>query len=64
MRQALIFHDGEMGRLLECVMALEAGSFEYAEAILPGAGQLYIDAMSWTNEAERQLADGPALTTA
>jgi EAL and modified HD-GYP domain-containing signal transduction protein len=60
MRQALILHDGEMGRLLECVMALEAGSFDYAEAILPGSGQLYLEALSWTNDAAGQLTENPA----
>jgi c-di-GMP phosphodiesterase len=50
MRQALIFHHGEMGRLLDCVTALEAGAFDRAEAILPDAGELYLQALTWTND--------------
>lgn len=50
MRQALIFHHGEMGRILDCITALEAGAFDRAEAILPDAGELYLQALTWTND--------------
>jgi c-di-GMP phosphodiesterase len=57
MRDALIEHTGP-GRLLECVMAIEQGEFEKADAILEGASQLYLDSVAWSNEAGRQLLVG------
>jgi EAL and modified HD-GYP domain-containing signal transduction protein len=51
MREALITHRGEKGRLLECVTALETGDFDQAEAIIPTAGELYLDALTWANQA-------------
>lgn len=59
MRDALIFHDGPMGQLLECLSALEAGSFDYADAIRPDSASLYLDALVWTNQTSHQLLDTP-----
>jgi EAL and modified HD-GYP domain-containing signal transduction protein len=61
MREALITHRGEKGRLLECVTALETGDFDQAEAIIPPAGELYLDALGWANQAADPLfAPAPA----
>lgn len=50
-RDALITHTGPRGRLLECVTALETAEFDRAQAILPDAGDLYLSALTWANEA-------------
>jgi EAL and modified HD-GYP domain-containing signal transduction protein len=63
MREALIAHDGEKGALLECVQALEAGDFDRAHELVPGAGAMYLDALVWANEAANPLfGDAPAPT--
>lgn len=51
MCDALANHDGENGRLLECVAAIEAGEFERAEALLPNAGAIYMESLEWANRA-------------
>ncbi len=58
MRRALIGHEGRMGRLLECVTALEAGAFQRADELVPDSGQLYLDALEWTNTVSRELLNG------
>jgi EAL and modified HD-GYP domain-containing signal transduction protein len=55
MRQALIAHDGPQGKLLECVTALEAADFDRAQAIVPNAGELYLESMVWANDAAAAL---------
>jgi c-di-GMP phosphodiesterase len=55
MRDALICHCGEKGRLLECLTALEAGAFEDAEAIVPNAGELHLASLMWATEAANPL---------
>ncbi|MGZ4187982.1 MAG: EAL and HDOD domain-containing protein, partial [Solirubrobacteraceae bacterium] len=61
MRQALIAHVGDKGVLLECLLALEAGDFDRAEELAPGAGPIYLDALVWANEAANPLlGDGTA----
>jgi c-di-GMP phosphodiesterase len=57
MRYALIAHSGEMGRLLDCVTALEAGDFDRAQALVPGCGQLYVESIIWANDAADPLFD-------
>jgi EAL and modified HD-GYP domain-containing signal transduction protein len=64
MRNALVCRQGEMGRLLDCVVALEAGDFDRAETLLPGADQHYLEALSWTTEAAKQLFDDAGLVAA
>ena len=60
MRRALIAHAGDKGVLLDCVQALEAGDFDRADALVPGAGATYLDALVWANEAANPLlGDGP-----
>lgn len=51
MRDALVTRDGDKGRLLRCVTALEMGDFERAEAIVADAGDLYLSALTWANQA-------------
>ena len=64
MRRALIAHAGDKGALLDCVQALEAGDFDRAEALAPGAGVTYLEALVWANEAANPLlGDGSALAT-
>jgi EAL and modified HD-GYP domain-containing signal transduction protein len=63
MREALITHRGEKGRLLECVTALETGKFDQAQAIVPNAGELYLASLTWANQAADPLF-GPASAVA
>jgi EAL and modified HD-GYP domain-containing signal transduction protein len=61
MREALTTHQGQKGRLLECVTALETGEFDHAQAIIANAGELYLDALGWANQAADPLfAPAPA----
>jgi c-di-GMP phosphodiesterase len=62
MRDALIAHDGDKGRLLTAVTALEAGDFDLAQEVVPAAGAFYLEALVWANEAANPLFDdGDAL---
>jgi c-di-GMP phosphodiesterase len=64
MRQALIAHVGDKGVLLDCLQALEAGDFDRAERLVPGAAAIYLDALVWANEAANPLlGDGTAPAT-
>jgi EAL and modified HD-GYP domain-containing signal transduction protein len=55
MRDALITHRGDQGRLLDCVTALEAADFDHAQSIVAGAGELYLEALVWANDAATPL---------
>jgi c-di-GMP phosphodiesterase len=55
MREALIAHGGESGELLECVTSLEAADFDQAQAIVPNAGELYLESLVWANDAAAPL---------
>jgi len=55
MREALIRRTGEKGTLLDCVTALEAGDFERAQRLVPGAGETYVQALMWANQAAGPL---------
>jgi EAL and modified HD-GYP domain-containing signal transduction protein len=55
MRRALVTHDGAQGELLACVSALEAADFDRAQAIVPNAGELYLESMVWANAAAEAL---------
>jgi c-di-GMP phosphodiesterase len=55
MCEALIARRGEKGRLLECVVALEAGRFDEAQDVLPGSTECYLDAILWAGEAAQPL---------
>ena len=35
--------------------ALEAGDFDRAQKLVRGAGELYVEALMWANEAARPL---------
>jgi EAL and modified HD-GYP domain-containing signal transduction protein len=59
MREALVAHDGEQGRLLECVGALEAADFDRAQSIVANAGELYLEALVWANGAAEALFGPP-----
>ncbi len=48
---ALASHDGDDGRLLRCVILIEQGDFVGAEALVPDAGALYMEALGWANRA-------------
>ena len=51
-------------RCSKCVQALEAGDFDRADALMPGAGATYLDALVWANEAANPLlGDGTAAAT-
>jgi EAL and modified HD-GYP domain-containing signal transduction protein len=55
MREALVEHTGIMGDLLNAVAALEAGYIGDAKALVPNAGELYMEALLWANEASDAL---------
>ena len=55
MRDALVAHAGEMGRLLDCVTALEMGDFARADERIPGCARAHTEAMIWANEAADPL---------
>jgi EAL and modified HD-GYP domain-containing signal transduction protein len=57
MRAALISGAGVRGRLLSCVTALEMGDFDRAAAILPGAGEAYLEALGWAGDVTATIAD-------
>jgi c-di-GMP phosphodiesterase len=64
MRDALIERKGEKGALLDCVTALEAGDFDRAQRLVRGAGDLYVEALMWANEAAQALFEAPAAAQA
>ena len=37
--------------------AIESGEFERAESIVPDAGRLYLEAVSWSTDVSRELFD-------
>jgi len=55
MREALTRRKGEKGALLDCVTALEVGDFDRAQRLVRGAGELYVDALMWANQAAGPL---------
>jgi c-di-GMP phosphodiesterase len=55
MRDALTRRKGEKGALLDCVTALEAGDFDRAQKLVRGAGELYLEALMWADDAARPL---------
>ena len=54
-RDALVSRTGTGGRLLDCVSALEAGEFNGAVTLVPGAGERYLEAITWADEAAAEL---------
>ncbi len=64
MRDALVAREGEKGELLGCVTALEAGDFDRAQRLVRGAGDLYLDALLWANDAAKALFEEPAAAAA
>ena len=59
MRHALIAHEGPMGSLLASLVALEAADFDRAETLAPGAAERYLAALTWADDACRQLFEEP-----
>jgi c-di-GMP phosphodiesterase len=64
MREALISRTGEKGALLECVTALEVGDFDRAQTLVRGAGDLYLEALMWANQAAEPLFERPQAAAA
>jgi c-di-GMP phosphodiesterase len=64
MRDALTERKGEKGGLLNCVTALEAGDFDRAQRLVRGAGEHYVEALMWADEAARALFEAPATAAA
>jgi c-di-GMP phosphodiesterase len=54
-RHAIVARRGDKGRTLDCVLALEAGEFERAEAICGAADDLYVESMEWASVASEGL---------
>ncbi len=54
-RDAIINHSGPMGQLLDCITALESAELEQAQAIVANAGELYMEAIAWADEAAEPL---------
>ena len=61
---ALIAHRGEKGRLLDCVIALEAGDFDLAHSIHHDSGKLHIESLAWADAANDSLFDQPTAAAA
>jgi c-di-GMP-related signal transduction protein len=57
MSRALIAHQGEMGALLDCVIALEAGDFDRAHSLLAAGADRYLEAIGWVNEVAAPLLE-------
>jgi len=55
MSEALVSRAGDKGRLLDCVSALEMGNFDRAQRLVRGAGDLYLEALMWANDAAGPL---------
>ncbi len=55
MREALVSRAGDKGSLLACVIALEAGDFDRAQKLVRGAGDLYLEALMWADDAAGPL---------
>lgn len=49
LHDALLHHSGP-GRLLDSVIAIEAGQFDRANEITPDSSDAYLDAVAWSNE--------------
>jgi EAL and modified HD-GYP domain-containing signal transduction protein len=49
LHDALINHSGP-GRLLDSVIATEAGEFYQADDIIPNSSECYVDAVAWSND--------------
>jgi c-di-GMP phosphodiesterase len=64
MRDALTERRGEKGALLDCVTALEAGDFDRAQRLVRGAGEHYVEALMWADEAAGALFEQPAAAAA
>src|SRR5690242_5675476 len=64
MRDALVERKGEKGELLDCVIALEAGDFERASRLVRGAGEHYVEALMWADDAAGALFEQPAAAAA
>jgi EAL and modified HD-GYP domain-containing signal transduction protein len=64
MRDALIERKGEKGKLLDCVTALEAGDFDRAQRLVRGAGEHYVEALMWADDAAGALFEQPAAAAA
>lgn len=54
-RDALLSHSGTMGAMLDAVASMERGYFGDAVTLLPGAAELYVQALSWANDASAAL---------
>ncbi len=55
MRVALLSHTGPMGRILDAATALESGYFGDAKVLVPGAAEIYLQALVWAQEAAGAL---------
>jgi hypothetical protein len=55
MRDALITHEGDRGRLLACVALLELGQIAEAQELVADAGRLYLESIIWAQEATGAL---------
>ena len=60
MREALVGRKGKRGLLLECVTALETGEISDMPSIVANAGELYLDALMWSNSAAESLFESTA----
>jgi c-di-GMP phosphodiesterase len=60
MRVALLRHAGPMGRILDAATSLEAGYFGDAKLLVPNAGELYVQALLWAQEASGALFESIA----
>jgi c-di-GMP phosphodiesterase len=60
MRVALLWHEGQMGRILDAATALEGGYVADARLSVEHSGQFYVQSMLWAQEASGALFDSVA----
>jgi EAL and modified HD-GYP domain-containing signal transduction protein len=54
-REALIYHRGPTGQLLDCLIALQEADFDRAETLFAAAGPIYMSALAWADETAAPL---------
>jgi len=58
-REALVLRRGRLGTLLDTVVALESGDYGATPALVPSAGEVYLESLMWANTAAATLFGEP-----
>lgn len=62
MRAALLWHEGPKGRILDAATALEEAYYADARLSVEHANELYVDALTWAQEASGALFEAAAVS--